>query len=185
MTELIEINNELFEDLNNFKKLIREFEIKLNRTTNCIDIIGEMEVSRILELKMVRNIIHPGFDAYDGKERVQIKATRAKGNNSRVSTLLKKGDALDFDYAILIKYVRDSDFVIEGLYKASQLSIRRHFDYINSSERIESRNGKRKNDMAISEFMRYSEFVYDFDHKGFINNKGYRPSSDRSSARCS
>lgn len=90
MKELIEITDELSSDLLKFKELVREFEVKLNRTTNVIDIIGEIEVSKILGLKMVRDLINPGFDAYDGKQEVQIKATRAKGTNSRVSTLLKK-----------------------------------------------------------------------------------------------
>lgn len=174
MNNLIEINDELFEDLLKFKKYVHEFEIKLNRKTNVVDIIAEMEISRMLNLKMVTSIVNPGFDAYDGDLEVQIKSTRTNGRNNRVSKLLNKNYQLSFDYCVFIKY--SPDFKIDQIYKSSSQSLMRYFDYINSDQKRALRKEKtQKRDMAISDFIKYSELVFDLDSNSFIPNVKFNP----------
>lgn len=174
--KIIPITPALLENFKQFKQVVRIFEKELNRTINVIDIIGEFEVAEKLGLKIVEDLINPGFDAYDGDLRVQIKATRTKGITSRLSKLPTSQGSIDFDYLLFAKYKHNSDFDLEAIYKAGADSIRSYFDYINSNHLIEKRkNRKAYKDISISQFISISENVFDFNQNVFIKNPKYKP----------
>lgn len=162
---------ELHASLSEFKALARNLEKKLNRTLNVIDIVGEIEVAACLNLELVEDLINPGFDAYEGAHRIQIKATRAKGSNSRISKITNNNGQLDFDFIILAKYKHGTDFELEDIYKASRAAIDKHFSYINANDKKSLRsNAKTYKDMAISQFISTAEFIYDHTKKTFAVN---------------
>ena len=163
ITDRFFVDDSIYNQLNEYKRNVRDMERLLGRKINSIDIIGELEVSRLLNLSMVRKGNQAGFDAYDNELKVQIKASRGATTSYRLSTLLKKDNRLDFHYAVFIWY--NQDFKIKGIYRASQQSIAQFFDYINSAEMRAKREkdgiSKLKTDISISDFIRHAESIYD------------------------
>lgn len=158
-----------------FKEQVLIFEHLLNRTTNIIDIIGEIEVCHDLGLDLAQSINNEGFDAWDGDAKVQIKATRAKKTSSRTSAITKGDKSLGFDYILLARYQHDGALNNYALYKMSNSSCNDFFSYINNSELMEARVSKKKyRDMSIGQFISWSEEVYDSCSNSFKKNPKYK-----------
>jgi hypothetical protein len=158
-------------DLKKFKEGLLSLELNLGRKINGFDIIGEIEVCDLLGYKLVKSPINEGYDAVDGKEKIQIKATRAKKNTSRTSVIKKKNKSLEFDFILLARYNESLDLF--ELYKMSEAKCEDWFETNNSNEKREARTVSHKeyNTMSIGQFIKEAEEVYDCKSKKFIKSK--------------
>lgn len=76
--------------------------------------VGEYKASKLLKLKRVEGNINPGYDAIDGKKKVQIKARIFKSNTDRTGNFSKHR----FDYALLV--LLSPEYEVMEIWKASE-----------------------------------------------------------------
>ena len=79
--------------------------------------IGEYKAAKLLKLHRAEGNINKGFDAYDGKKRVQIK-TRISSSKAQRTGFFKSGD---FDYALLV--LLSDEYEVLKIYKAERKRI--------------------------------------------------------------
>jgi len=146
----ISVKKDWPQKLNEFKRVVVEFEKNLDVKTLNVGLIGEMEACIELNLKLANDNKNPGYDAVDSdNKRVQIKATRFGKSSGRTSAIYKK-DGLQFDYAVLMIY--DTEFNLLEIFKAEKAQLADYFKRINSPEMQKKRTRKIKQDMSISDF---------------------------------
>lgn len=79
--------------------------------------IGEYKAAKLLDLTRVDGNINKGFDAYDGKKRVQIK-TRISSSKAQRTGFFKSPD---FDYCLLV--LLSDKYEVLKIYKAERKRI--------------------------------------------------------------
>jgi len=172
----ISLSDELFESLHQFKESVGKLETTLGRYINAVDIVGEVEMSRLFSLRLTQSSNNEGFDAYDAEgKRVQIKASRGKTDNYRMSKLTGKNGELLFDYLLFVRYESAYSFRIASIYKADKKDLQFYLDHINSDEQCRKRkNGKKYRDIALSQFIRSAKWICNEQYK-FVENPKYNP----------
>jgi hypothetical protein len=83
--------------------------------------IGEYKAAKLLNLRRAEGNINKGFDAHDGKKRVQIK-TRISSSKAQRTGFFKNRE---FDYALLVLLSESYDLL--QIYRAERKQIEKAF----------------------------------------------------------
>lgn len=106
--------------------------------------IGEYKAAKVLSLTRVEGNTNKGFDAYDGKRRVQIK-TRISSSKAQRTGFFKNRE---FDYALLVLLSESYDLL--QIYRAERKEIGKEIN----------RQNYDKPSLSIRKFMEIGKPVY-------------------------
>ncbi len=99
-----------------------EYKKQFNKNLGITAEIGEYKAAKLLKLQRVEGNINPGYDALDGKKKVQIKTRIFKKKAERTGNFSNH----KYDYALLV--LLSPDYEVLEIYKATEYMVKNALD---------------------------------------------------------
>jgi len=121
-----------------------EYRKRFNKNLGITAEIGEYRAAKLLRLTRVEGNINPGYDAVDGKKKVQIKTRILKSKAERTGNFSDH----KYDYALLV--LLSPDYEVLEIYKATEHKVK---------EALEGQSYN-KPSLSISKFISIGQPIY-------------------------